>query len=576
MSSVPIPRRPGGRANIRMPDAPPLKTRSNNKPHEIQGPPLVRRNRDQIEADAAIAAAAKAAEEEKQRAALARVAAEEDSNMREDEQRKRGGRASPGDAQPAQAFDDEPERQHEPYDDEPNGTEDEFRASEEEESDEESEAGKKQKKKATRRDAQALRRTQDTTGTPNLDGLGKRKASDGHSAGAASKKAKVVPKKSGLAVKAPPKKAPAAVAAQDDEPMFQPGGPALEDGDEAIEHPSAGVRKGRAKGLPKLDAVRVSQKAMRGGADKWALIHLPANTSDHFSKHVVPLAKEAIGVAEGCPWRNFDVVQVQGLVDRVFGEGVHTVVQKGPWVHLVHYRLTDIRRSFLEPASQAIRNQISTAEERKAEREKTEAPAAGLNADDEEFDLTTKEGVADWVDWLCSDAPDGHSKCFHWEDWSEAEPKDAFATYPILYTFANAWLTFPETIPVEYTPSKKRPYGAFLLAIQAVDYTLARWKTGEYVPSTKDREEKFSGDNWADYTEVTGTNKRRKVRRATKWLKTLQSWTDDEWVDLLDHAASLRLKPRRGSSRASSRASSSAPEEDIEEEEEEEFVLGRA
>lgn len=68
-----------------MPDAPPLVTRSNNKPHEIQGPPTVRRTREQVDADEAAAAREKAAAEIASTAAVAAVATQEDTNRKEDQ-----------------------------------------------------------------------------------------------------------------------------------------------------------------------------------------------------------------------------------------------------------------------------------------------------------------------------------------------------------------------------------------------------------------------------------------------------------------------------------------------------------
>ncbi|KAJ7213375.1 hypothetical protein GGX14DRAFT_392883 [Mycena pura] len=266
--SAPVPRRPSARA--RAPDAPPLVTRSGNKPHAVQGPPLIRRTREEIDADNAAAAAEAAAAAKEQEAALARVAAQEDANRREDEEgvlvccresklnavpvqeRAKAARAKAGpkpvakttrEATPAEEDDDLPPARSQ-HDNSPDGTEDEYQKSSSSEDDDEPAPSKKKQMKASRTDAQALRQTQDVNGTPDVEVPGKRKASGGQSTEKTFKKAKVAPvppKKSGLVLKPKTKKKTPAPVTEEGESMFQMGGPALEDDEEHVERPRLGV-----------------------------------------------------------------------------------------------------------------------------------------------------------------------------------------------------------------------------------------------------------------------------------------------------------------------------------------------
>ncbi|KAJ7206422.1 hypothetical protein GGX14DRAFT_397226 [Mycena pura] len=630
--SVPIPRKP---PRLRGPDAPPLTTRSGNKPHQIQGPPTKRRTREEIEAEEAAANAAKAAAKQREQTALARVAAEEDANRREDERRKKAV------AEPTHHMDvdgDEVTPVGGGYDSgddtdayiEPNASQDENSDDNLDGDAADTEIRAPKPKKTARADVQSLRRTRDTSGTPSTDGQQKRKGSNASLDAAPKKKKKAAnsapAKKSGLAPK-PAQRKPPAAAAEEDNSMFRFGGPALEDGNEHVERPG---RKG-VTGLPKMDVrdvssrtsvssrspcqvVRVStQKAMRGGVgNKWSLAHLPPHTADQLTTELVPLVKMLIATSDSDPWLNPPIPDMQLEVDRVYGTGKYVVTPKQVWAHLLQYRCNDYRRVFVEAAIQAFNHEIATykeaAEERaearaataKRAKEREAAEARGeedADADDEtpatppedEFwQLDTPEHIAEYVQHLRTDSADGTTKACHWKNWHYEDPEQysgLFCTFLIRYTF-TAHLHLVDTIPSAYPRPSQPPYGSLLIAIQAVEYVLGRWATGTYIaPNKKMRADEFSAANWADYVDAPapGSTRRRKVRRATKYLKTLQSWTADEWTEYIAAARTLQPKTRKrrgqndDASRASSRASSTAPEDEPfeEDEEDEEFVIGR-
>ncbi|KAJ7213374.1 hypothetical protein GGX14DRAFT_445031 [Mycena pura] len=292
-----------------------------------------------------------------------------------------------------------------------------------------------------------------------------------------------------------------------------------------------------------------------------------------------------LSCSAGDPWLPPTVDDIQPQMDRVYGQGKYVVNARDVWTHLLHYRCHDWRRMFLDFAMRAFKKQIEAAEEEVIENaQKKEAQLSqgldDIQMPDEEndaFDLTTPEGIAEYVAYQLDGTGDGHTKHFHWKDFNAEEP-GLFGTYLLLYTFA-AHLSFLDTLPVDLARSEERPYTAVLMAIQAVEYMLLRWTTGAYVPPSREQKEQFSADNWGDYTESVGPKKQRILRRATKFLKTLQEWTDEDWEGFLEEAAAYKEKGRRNrriSSRASSRASSQAPDEDdVIEEAEEQFVICR-
>ncbi|KAF7292183.1 hypothetical protein MIND_01245800 [Mycena indigotica] len=573
------------RQNPRAPDAPPLHTRSGNKHHAIHGPPTVRRTREQVEADEAAARVAHDEAERRKQAALARVAATEDENQEEDKRRRELAKAGARERTvPVQ----QPASSHKSV----ASDEDVDMRSLDDGSGSGSEDLKMSRPKRRRNQARAPAPTfkhcvkpRIRTGTPDVGGGGKRKAGkdDGLKT---SKRPKVVLKKAGLAPPVPAKRQPATSPTQleDGDSMFQPGGPALEDGHEGIEHPA---RKGPSKGLPKIDSVKISQKQLRGGGGKWTIAHLPPNAEPLFTRVFIPLTKEQISISESDPWLNLGVADMQTVIDRVYPNEGFIVKPKEAWFHLVHYRAVDYRRGFLDQAKKAFELQLESGREAIAEYEAKAAAKAkqdinGEDEGDEDADeghglipVDTPAGVADLVEYFLTSSGDGHSKAFHWNKWDESQESctGLFESFLIKYTF-TFHLMFLDTIPHEYRQSSKPPYGALLLSIQAVECVLQRWTTGIYVAPPKGHKYEFSTDNWGDAVETIG-KQRRKIRRATKYLKTLQAWTEDEWEGYIESAAAFKVTKNRCShSRSSSRVSSNAPEE-LEDEEEEQFVISR-
>ncbi|KAJ7433855.1 hypothetical protein FB451DRAFT_1419373 [Mycena latifolia] len=104
------------------------------------------------------------------------------------------------------------------------------------------------------------------------------------------------------------------------------------------------------------------------------------------------------------------------------------------------------------------------------------------------------------------------------------------------------------------------PIGALLLSVQAVQRALQFWQTGVYVNPQKTANH-FSIDNWGDSVITSGQKKDKLVRRATKFMASVQKWDEDRWVELKAAASEwveLPGRKRGGSSRSGSEAEDNA------------------
>nr|GAT45079.1 predicted protein [Mycena chlorophos] len=452
-----------------------------------------------------------------------------------------------------------------------------------ESSDDEPEIVVKPAKKApvvARADVHAQRRTKDTTGTPTIEQPQKRRASDAQAP--AAKKARAGAKLSGFAPP-PKKKSPVPVPDADAELGSRSGGYALDDDDgEEAEHPAKKVSMGKRMGKPKVVAVRVTQKSLRDGDDRWHFSHAPC--SEHTLKYdFLPLMKDTYGVLH--PWENPTTQHVQGGLDPVFGRRKYVAKTGEVWMGLVANGVTAWRRQKVDAAKEAFEGLIAfnweekkrrktenaeiraAREARDERRENGEPPLEGDDDDtafeelpEPQFDLTTKQGIADMVEDQLSIAPGepvGKTRVFHWETITETDKgtrkRGFFTTALILQTFASH-LTALDAIPAQYADARSDEphYGALLLSVQAVEFVLRAWATGEWV--TPSRANAFSFENWGD---IPGTVNEH---RASTFLPTLKGWSPEMWGKFMERASEWKALPKkkRRSSRASSAASSEA------------------
>ncbi|KAJ6522565.1 hypothetical protein B0H19DRAFT_1277263 [Mycena capillaripes] len=420
---------------------------------------------------------------------------------------------------------------------------------------------KKKKPAAGRADVVASRRTQDPPGTPatalvTADTQKKRKAPEKDTSKKPAKKPKTDPKKkSGLDLK---------------DVKDRRGGPAVDDDmEEHVKRPKSSKKK---KGAPKAPLIVIqpiaprvpSCKELCGGSDKWTLQHLPPGTAAEFTDEVIPLARELAGNLQ--PWAGLTVKQIQALIDKVYGEDVHTMTAESAWVGLIGYRLTDWRSAFGTRALKGIDNLIESYDsdsdaddedefEEESEKESEQEPdvlttlfplpcslpclfprrpATGADAPKVlKFTLNAPEGIIAFVEWALQPHLESGTMAFHWKTWGKGLDKKGFLqSHLIVYTFASH-LSSLATIPGGYKRLEGFPIGALLLSVQAVHRALEMWKTGEFIIPKKPLNY-FGIDNWGDTVVPSPSNKKKGklVRRATKFLATVEKWDEARWNEL--------------------------------------------
>ncbi|KAJ7255000.1 hypothetical protein B0H12DRAFT_1233262 [Mycena haematopus] len=523
------------------------------------------------------------------------------------------------------AEDRRPVKHHAPIDkdvDMDNGEDSDAFAAPEDESSQESDEGqesdappkkKKQKTKGpSRADILASRTTQDSTGTPESNAevvkAKKRKSKDKQKEGR-SKKPKNEKKKSGLDKKVVENSKALSAADPDDDSMVAPGGPAIDnDSDEELERPKKGKKKRGVPAAPPLAIKAIAskeptRKALRDGAAKWGLKHLPHGTSDEFTSEVVPLVRDLAGTLP--PWTNPNIEQLQRIVDQVFPDSKYTVTKTSPWYGLIGYRLNDWRNKFATQALQAlelliegsntkanagdeIEEDLSDSDnqdgpddatlpaENELEPNADEAVLTADNADKADpepaprkFTFDTPEGIAEFVEWALQSHKNG-TKAYQWKTWGNGVDKKGFLqSHLICYTFA-CHLSCIAAVPGGYKASKAPPVGALLLSMQAVERALQLWKTGEYI-NPHNTSSHFSVENWGDYAGAADkkSGARPLVLRATRYLKSVTNWGKERWEEVTTASAKFVVAAGGRKGGASSRSGSDAsdgelvPEEDI-------------
>ncbi|KAF8155159.1 hypothetical protein K438DRAFT_1777867 [Mycena galopus ATCC 62051] len=285
------------------------------------------------------------------------------------------------------------------------------------------------------------------------------------------------------------------------------------------------IQPGAPKGL--------ARKQVRGGAAKWSLKHLPANTTDQFTNEVVPLARELLGTAGDKPWGKLTVPQIQAIVDKVYGKGCHAVTPDGPWVGLYMLDIIDSYESDEEEdAEEGSGDDMDTSAD--ASIDAADAPTGSPKPP--KFKLNTPEGRATFVEWCLQTAPGGGTFAFHWKTWGNGVDKKGFLRSHIILHALAYHLTCLEAIPGGYERLVAHPESALLLATQAVHHELQFWRSGEY---------------------------QKRTRRATKFLSTIRGWEDDHWKEIIQAARSYMELPGRKRAQTISRSGSEVEDEPV-------------
>ncbi|KIM49896.1 hypothetical protein M413DRAFT_43621, partial [Hebeloma cylindrosporum] len=449
--------------------------------------------------------------------------------------------------------DDSDKDRYQPEDQE-GGDEDEVESKDEVESEDEIESekeevvskkGKKAKKaKPGRREIAAIRTTVPTTGSKSAVEHSKRRERSPSPQPPSKKPKKSNQPPSGLrsgwdsAIKAKSITPAIKSNTEDGDSLVQYGGMVGDDEDDAVERAVVVKGKGSKQGPShyssslKIEEVasstpRTQREARGGSGKKWKLEHLPKGTSEVFTNQLVPLAKSLAGSLS--PWEGLSREQVQELVDKIYGSAQYTVKDAplDPWGPLLSYRLNNWRNGFGTKAAEALKRYIQV--------------------DQAEF-FDNRQVIADW---------------------------GRLQNPLVLYTLALAHFSEWEDVPKpERLSENEKPYGAFILALQAVQHALKAWVTGEYV-EPRGSANHFSADNYGDRTERKSDKGRTVnvlVRRATQYMPTVKALTKDHWEAIFEEISNILAdnKPKRKRSRSASSRGSEAPEE---EEAAQEFVL---
>ncbi|KAJ6630165.1 hypothetical protein B0H10DRAFT_2428127 [Mycena sp. CBHHK59/15] len=444
--------------------------------------------------------------------------------------------------------------------------------------------GRPRAPKTTRSDVVAARKTKAISGTPDVDVTTRKRKASPKTKGTGKKKKTT--KKCGLAPKRTASSASGrssliAPETDDDDKMVRLGGPALDDDpNERIELTKRTSNKKRGK-PNESDFIKVSAippkpqtlKELRDGRNKWTLADLPLGASKLFTEELTPVARELVGSLHD-PWAPLTEVQIQNLVDLIYGEGVYDVSDSEAWKGLLTYRLTDWRSGIGAQALKGVQamidvNQDDNYEEPVMDRLEDPIQSEGTASElGSSPNLRTPEGIAAFVEWALQ--PQDHTYPYHWRKWGNGTKKEGlFEAHLITYTFSYH-LTALDAIPEHLVPPDDPipPIGALILSIQATERALRAWSTGKlYIaPRTAGQ---FSGDNWGDNTKLRN-GKTVKNKRATKYVKSIQAFTRQQWESIYDDALPYVEKKRKSNS---SRGTSSEAEMPIESDEDDDFVL---
>ncbi|KAJ7618620.1 hypothetical protein FB45DRAFT_169729 [Roridomyces roridus] len=149
-------------------------------------------------------------------------------------------------------------------------------------------------------------------------------------------------------------------------------------------------------------------------------------------------------------------------------------------------------------------------------------------------------------------------------------------SFPIVYTFSQHLDQVVDQVPAAYADLNAGacPIGALLLSIQAAQRSMELWKTGELViPKRPDTSGQFSFDNYGDKRTREGGIVKL-VRRASKYLATVNNWDDNCWEVLYAEAAHWKGHGKKKSGRTSAAATPTASEaETVEQDEDGDLII---
>ncbi|KAJ3492461.1 hypothetical protein NLJ89_g11232 [Agrocybe chaxingu] len=285
------------------------------------------------------------------------------------------------------------------------------------------------------------------------------------------------------------------------------------------------------------EPVTMTQKAARGGGNKWTLQHLPPGTSRDFQSVLLPIVRKYTGTMN--PWDTPSNAELQTLVDEVYGTSKYTVLSESVWERLIHYRLYGWRNGFVAAAADTLEAFIDNYRS---------------------SSFQTPEAIAEWVadmleehDLAPGSAKSKKTSPYQWREWNAGTKKKGFLrNYLIMETFAVAHLS---NIPAyeSFLIDDRKPIGALILSMQAVHHALQPWRSGKKEPKApKLKNDKKTTDHpkfsHANYGDVVTTERPKPgaprgargtvtvTRRATLFCASVRNFGSLEWEEILEYA----------------------------------------
>ncbi|KAG6824705.1 hypothetical protein H0H92_006092, partial [Tricholoma furcatifolium] len=327
----------------------------------------------------------------------------------------------------------------------------------------------------------------------------------------------------------------------DDESLVQMGGISSDD-DDGVEKAALNAVSTGPRGKTTVAPTNVkitpghqtlTKTELRGGAKKWNLSHIPAEAKIKFSEEVVPSAKAVVGTLS--PWATIDSKSLQKIMNEVFGEGVYEVRTGDAWNGLLSYRIQSWRNLFATKASLAVARYFDD-------------PSHGLTTAEARL-----EAVKWWLDFQGEEgketAPYQFKKCVEDEDEGVRRARGFCQAPFVIETFALAHLDYikPEFWPQANDLPQKRPIGAMILSLQAVEHALREYE------DNGNRNEgvagQFSFDNYGDcrvFTDVKGRSVKKFVPRASRYIAPIKNLKVGHWVKILRDAQAILAEIPKG------------------------------
>ncbi|KAJ6620204.1 hypothetical protein B0H10DRAFT_2023119 [Mycena sp. CBHHK59/15] len=155
------------------------------------------------------------------------------------------------------------------------------------------------------------------------------------------------------------------------------------------------------------------------------------------------------------------------------------------------------------------------------------------------FKFDTREGIASFAKWCLQPHEASGTKAFHWKIWGDGADKKGFLqSYLILHALAYH-LACLEEIPGGYERLKSYPESALLMSVQAVEHNYD--DTVEIVQ-----------------TATAGKKQKKLVRRATKFLSSVQKWDEARWEEVIEAAKEFMEVSSRKRAQTASHSGSEA------------------